>query len=142
VERVLDGRAAGGPLANAVVRFCGGGDAFSANDNRHRVLNWVTSANQSIFAQLAPLVVAHAGQDQAALAILRKAGQEIALIASALDPSQQLPIALCGGLASPLQAYLPEPLKTRAIAPRADAATGALLLLRQQLNAEPAGETI
>jgi glucosamine kinase len=142
VERVLDGRLAGGPLASAIVRFCGGGDSFSASQNRERVLAWVTSANQSIFAQLAPLVVAHADQDEAALAILRKAGQEIAQIASALDPSQQLPIALCGGLAGPLQAYLPEPLKSRAIKPRADAAIGALLLLRQQLAAEPAGATL
>lgn len=141
VERALDGRAAAGPLASAIVRFCGGADEFSNSENRERVMAWVNSANQSIFAQLAPLVVAYAGQDSAALAILRKAGLEIAQIAAALDPSQQLPIALCGGLAVPLQAYLPEPLKTRAIAPRAGAATGALLLLRQQLAAEHAKET-
>ncbi len=142
VERVLDGRAVGGPLASAIVRFCGGGETCSASENRERVVAWANSANQSLFAQLAPLVVAHAGQDEAALVILRKAGNEIAQIAHALDPSQQLPIALCGGLAVPLQAYLPEPLKSRAISPRANAATGALLLLRQQLEAESVGETI
>ncbi len=142
VERALDGRATAGPLARAIVRFCGGADDFSNSQNRERVIAWVNSANQSIFAQLAPLVVAHAGEDQAAQAILRKAGAEIDQIALALDPSQQLPIALCGGLAVPLQAYLPEPLKSRAITPRAGAAAGALLLLRRQLAtaAEPAGE--
>ncbi len=139
---MLDGRAVGGPLASAIVRFCGGGETCSASENRERVVAWANSANQSLFAQLAPLVVAHAGQDEAALVILRKAGNEIAQIAHALDPSQQLPIALCGGLAVPLQAYLPEPLKSRAISPRANAATGALLLLRQQLEAESVGETI
>jgi glucosamine kinase len=146
VERALDGRVAPGSLARAIVRFCGGDDDagadFSSSQNRERMIAWVNSANQSIFAQLAPLVAAHAGQDEAALAILHKAGQEIAQIANALDPSQQLPIALCGGLAAPLQAYLPEPLKSRATAPRAGAATGALLLLRQQLAAESVGETI
>ncbi|WP_335340287.1 BadF/BadG/BcrA/BcrD ATPase family protein [Collimonas fungivorans] len=145
VERALDGRVVPGSLARAIVRFCGGDDAgadFSSSQNRERVIAWVNSANQSIFAQLAPLVVAHAAQDEAAFTILHKAGQEIAQIANALDPSQQLPIALCGGLAAPLQAYLPEPLKSRAITPRADAATGALLLLRQQLATESVGETI
>ncbi|AIY41149.1 N-acetylglucosamine kinase of eukaryotic type [Collimonas arenae] len=140
VERALDGRAEAGPLSKAIISFCGGGDEFSTDQNRQRVIAWVNSANQSIFAQLAPLVVAHAGHDQAAQTILRKAGVEIAEIARALDPTQQLPIALCGGLASPLRAYLPEPLKSRAITPRADAATGALLLLRRQLATELAGE--
>lgn len=138
VERALDGRVSPGPLASAIVRFCGGSDAFSVEQNRERVIAWVNDANQSVIAQLAPLVVAHGEQDPAAATILRKAGVEIDQIAHALDPSGLLPIALCGGLAIPLKAYLPEPLKTRAIAPRADAATGALILLRRQLAAQQA----
>lgn len=142
VERVLDGRAGSGPLASAIIRFCGGGETLCSNDNRDRVLAWVTNANQSIFAQLAPLVAAHGDLDEVARSILLKAGQEIAQIAIALDPSQQLPIALYGGLAEPLNAYLPEPLKTRAIAPQADAAAGALLLLRQQIKARQGRENV
>jgi glucosamine kinase len=136
VERVLDGRSPAGPLASAIMRFCGGGEEFSIAHNRERVIVWVNDANQSIIAQLAPLVVAHGAQDGAAAAILHQAGLEIDQIARALDPSQQLPIALCGGLADPLKAYLPEPLRIRAIAPRANAASGALILLRRQLAAQ------
>ena len=56
------------------------------------------------------------------------------LIALALDPSEQLPIALCGGLAAPLRPYLPAPLLQRVVAPHADAASGALQLIRRHLQ--------
>ncbi|MFC5473778.1 BadF/BadG/BcrA/BcrD ATPase family protein [Paraherbaspirillum soli] len=138
VERVLDGRAEAGPLAHAIIAFCGGAGEHA--DQRDQVLSWIIQANQSIFAQLAPLVVAHAGQDDAARSILQEAGREIEQIAAALDPAQdpanKLPIALCGGLAAPLRPYLPQPLQVRATAPQADAAAGAILLLRRQLKGE------
>ncbi len=124
-QRMLDGRAARSAFGLAIVEFCGGG--------RDSLLDWLAQAKQTQFAMLAPLVVRHADNDPFARELLHKAGNEIAAIAAALDPTASLPLALCGGLAAPLQPYLPPALQARACAPRADAASGALCLLQHQL---------
>lgn len=124
-QRLLDGRAAPGPLGQAVIDACGG----SADSLR----DWLAQARQAQFAALAPLVLRHGGQDDVARAFLLRAGEEIARMATALDPQARLPLALCGGLALPLQPYLPPALQARARAPLADAVDGALRLLQHHL---------
>jgi glucosamine kinase len=121
VQKVLDGRVAGGAFADAVIAQCGG--------NRDAVQIWLAQASQTTFAQLAPLVIAHAGSDDAAFRFMQEAGVEVDRMAAALDPLSQLPIALCGGLASALKPYLAPELLPRIVQPQADSATGALLLL-------------
>lgn len=124
-QQVLDGRAAPGALATAVIAACGG--------ERDAIQVWLATAGQTAYAQLAPLVLQHAAVDRHAHAILSEAGQHVALIAQALDPEGRLPLALCGGLAAPLAPYLPQPLRRRARAPAGDSAAGALQLIRRQL---------
>lgn len=124
-QQVQDGRVAGGALAAAVIGFCGG--------QRHAMQDWLAGANQTTFAQLAPLVLQHAASDASARAIVQEAGHQIALIADALDPTASLPVALCGGLAAPLQPYLPAALLQRVLPARGDSAAGALRLIRRQL---------
>lgn len=126
VQRVLDGRAVSGDFARAVIGKCGGG--------RDGVFAWLARANQTTYAQLAPLVIEHARGDDVAHGIMILAGQEIAQIAVALDPAGRLPIALCGGLAAPMRDYLPESLLARIVAPHADAAAGALQLIHLRLQ--------
>lgn len=129
IQHVLDGRAAGNPFADAVIDFCGG--------DTDGVYAWLAQANQTSYAQLAPLVVEYAGRESFPNAVMREAGQELLKFADALDPSGQLPIAFCGGLSVPLHEYLPKQLQDRVTAPQADAAAGALLLIRQSLKEVP-----
>lgn len=125
-QRVRDGRAAPGALADAVSAACGGdADAIRA---------WVGVANQGAFAKLSSLVVEHGAGDPAARAILDEAGRHVARIALALDPDRGLPLALCGGLAQPLAPHLPAELRERLVPARADAAAGALQLIRHCLD--------
>jgi glucosamine kinase len=151
VQRFLDGRAAAGPLIMDVIAFCVGSANSNSGGNgvlpghndqgqtvRELVLNWLTQANQSLFAQLARLVVKHASDDPAAHEIMTAAGAEIGLMAQALDPSGKLPLALCGGLATSLRPYLPATLQKRTVSPLGDSASGALLMIRQYVEEQPA----
>ncbi|MET3130835.1 glucosamine kinase [Oxalobacteraceae bacterium GrIS 1.11] len=125
-QQAVDGRVGASAFADAVIEACGGGrDAMQA---------WLAAANQTAYAQLARLVLEHAADNLLARAILCEAGAQIALIAQALDPSQQLPIALCGGLAEPLRPYLPPALRERVVAAQGDSAAGALRLIQHHLK--------
>ena len=125
VEKVLDGRAAPGPFADAVIAACGG--------HRDAIQVWLGQATQTAYASLAPLALQHA-HDPAASAILRAAGEEAAAIARALDPSGTLPLALCGGLGAALRDWLPAELSARARAPEGDAAAGALRMIQKDIQ--------
>jgi glucosamine kinase len=129
IEQVIDGRKPASLFAQAVIDACGGG--------RDAIQVWLGQATQTSYAQLAPIVIAHAATDDTARAFLVDAGREVASIAHALDPSGTLPLALCGGLGAPLRAYLPPELLARSLAPRGDAASGALRMIWLHVNQEP-----
>lgn len=126
IQQVIDGRKAGGAFADAVIDACGG--------SRDAIQVWLGQATQTTYASLARLVVGHAQTDEVARSILMDAGREVASIAKALDPSEQLPLALCGGLGEVLRAYLPAELLARVIAAKGDSANGALRLIEQHLK--------
>jgi glucosamine kinase len=126
IQQVLDGRRAGGAFADSVIDACGG--------SRDAIQVWLGQASQTTYASLARLVVAHAPTDEVARAMLMDAGREVASIAKALDPSEQLPLALCGGLGEVLRAYLPAELLSRVTAAKGDSANGALRLIEQHLK--------
>lgn len=126
IEQVIDGRRPSSAFAQAVIDACGGG--------RDAIQVWLGQATQTSYAQLAPIVIAHAATDDAARAFLIDAGGEVASIAHALDPSGTLPLALCGGLGAPLRPYLPAALLARSIAPRGDAASGALRMIELHVH--------
>ncbi len=128
LQRVLDGRAVGNPFASAVLAHCGG--------DRDGVFAWLAQANQTRYAELAPLVIRFAPEVEVARKIMLDAGKEVAIMAKALDPESALPIALCGGLAAPVADYLPADLKERIQMPKADSAVGALILIQQHLQAQ------
>jgi glucosamine kinase len=121
IEKVIDGRAPHSAFAQALIDACGG--------ERNAIQVWIGGATQTAFASLAPLIVAHADTDRTAHAILAEAGREVALMAHALDPDNQLPLALCGGLGAPLRAFLPPDLLARSVAPLGDSASGALRMI-------------
>lgn len=126
IEQVLDGRKPRGAFADAVIDACGG--------SRDAIQVWLGQATQTTYASIARIVIAHAQTDDVARAILVEAGREVEGMAQALDPSGELPLALCGGLGEPLRAYLPAELLARVIAPKGDSANGALRLIEQHLK--------
>jgi len=135
-QHVVDGRASHGALSTATVAFCetDGSVINPGRSERDVVLDWLSQADQAAFARLARLVIAHAGDDAAARAILTQAATELELMAATLDPDRQLPLALCGGLAGALHDYFSPALRQRITPARADAADGALLLVRRALS--------
>jgi glucosamine kinase len=122
-----DGRRAVTPLIRGVMaRFDQDGD---------RLILWANAAGSQQFAELAPVVMtAAAAGDESAIALMTAAGQEIEKIWRALVAKQQqpLPCSLLGGLASPLEPYLGDEMRSHLVPPQADAATGAVLLARQE----------
>jgi glucosamine kinase len=139
-QHVVDGRAPHGALSTATVAFCDADREITnpvinpGRSERDVVLDWLSQADQAAFARLARLVIAHAGDDAAARAILIQAAAELELMAATLDPDSQLPLALCGGLAGALHDYFSPALRQRITPALADAADGALLLARRALT--------
>jgi len=129
IEQVLDGRVAGGDFARAVIAACGGG--------RDAIQVWLGRATQTEYASLARFVVAHGALDPVAGAILEHAGREVASIARALDPSEALPLSLCGGLGDTLRQYLPPATLARCTPPQGDSALGALRMIELHLEESP-----
>lgn len=128
IEQVLDGRREGSAFAQQVIDACGG--------QRNAIQEWLAAANQTSYASLAPIVVAHARSDATAHSFLLAAAAEVASIARALDPSATLPLALCGGLGAALRDYLPPELLARTVTPHGDAASGALRMIAHHILGE------
>lgn len=126
IQQVLDGRAPGSPFADAVTAACGG--------TRDAIQLWLANAGQTGYAQLARLVLQHGDGNDVARAILLEAGRQVELIAHALDAGATLPLALCGGLATPIRGWLPPALLQRVLTPRGDSASGALRLIQTSLK--------
>lgn len=122
-QRALDGRVAADAFSDALLAQAGARD-------RDSLVVWLCAANQTAYASLAPVVLAHRTHPIAA-ALLAQAGIDIARLVNALDPEGGLPVALCGGLGEPLSAYVPVSHRGRLRAPRADSARGALELARR-----------
>jgi glucosamine kinase len=134
-QLALDGRAARGPMTEAVLALCREeAAADDTQDERAALLDWLSLADQAAFARVARPVVANAGGDAAARGLLQAAAAEIALMAETLDPSRRLPLALSGGLAAALQPYLDARLRQRIVPARSDAADGALLLAQRAMQ--------
>jgi len=126
IEQVLDGRVDGGDFAHDVIAACGG--------NRDAIQVWLGKATQTDYAGIARFVVAHGALDPVAGAILEQAGREVASIARALDPSETLPLSLCGGLGDTLRLYLPAETLARCSPPHGDSALGALRMIELHLK--------
>ncbi|GHC17935.1 hypothetical protein GCM10010082_06540 [Kushneria pakistanensis] len=93
--------------------------------------NWLSSADQTRFAALAPAVLRH-GEHPVAQALLHQAGEDIALMYQALDPGARLPLALCGGLARALEGWVPRRLERSLVSPQGSSVEGALWLAGEQ----------
>jgi glucosamine kinase len=123
-QQTLDGRAPSDAFAQALLEKVGAQD-------RDSLIVWLCEANQTAYASLAPIVLAHRTHPFAAR-LLQEAGEEIGKMIAALDPSGSLPVAMCGGLGGPLSEYVPQRYQARLRAPLADSAHGALQLAQRE----------
>lgn len=130
-QQALDGRVPRDAFSDALLAETGAHD-------RDALVQWSCDASQTIYASLAPIVLAHRTHPYAA-ALIAQAGDEIAKMIDALDPHQALPVALCGGLADALAPAVPARHAARLRAPIADSAHGALQLALRMLKAAEAG---
>ncbi|NPT42044.1 ATPase [Paraburkholderia sp. 1N] len=123
-QQALDGRAPNDDLAQALLAHTGAHD-------RDSLVVWLCEANQTAYARLAPIVIAHRTHPFAAR-LLGEAGVDVGKMIAALDPSATLPVALCGGLGAPLREYVPEIYQARLREPLADSAHGGLQLAQRE----------
>ncbi len=123
-QQALDGRVPADDFSQALIEHVGAVD-------RDGLVVWLCDANQTAYASLAPVVVANRAHPFA-VRLLQDAGQEIGKMIAALDPSDSLPVALCGGLGQPLSDYVSAPYRERLRAPLSDSAHGALQLARRE----------
>lgn len=121
-QAAYDGRAATGPLVQAVWRQAGA--------TREDMLGFCAQAGQGGYASLAPLVFEHAENDAAASALLAEAARALDALAAALHPT--LPLALAGSIALRLAPRLSPALQSRRVEPQGEPVTGALWLIQQQ----------
>ncbi|MBP0020916.1 MAG: hypothetical protein J7647_25575 [Cyanobacteria bacterium SBLK] len=123
-----DGRRENSPLIEAIL-------AHFQQDWTQFII-WANQAKSTQFAELAPIVVEQARQETPlAIELMLQAAREIDRIGEALvaKTSRPLPCALLGGLASSLEPWLGEDLRSRLIPPQYDAVQGAILRLRQDV---------
>jgi glucosamine kinase len=123
-QQALDGRVPNDDLAQALLARTGAHD-------RDSLVVWLCEANQTAYARLAPIVIAHRTHPFAAH-LLGQAGVEVGKMIAALDPSGTLPVALCGGLGAPLREYVPLTYQARLREPLADSAHGGLQLAQRE----------
>jgi glucosamine kinase len=123
-QQAVDGRVPLDDFAQALL------DKVGAQD-RDSLVVWLCATNQTGYASLAPLVLAHAAHPFAAR-LLVEAGEEIGKMIAALDATGELPIALCGGLGAPLREYVPQRYQSRLRAPLSDSAHGGLQLAQRE----------
>lgn len=123
-QQALDGRVPHDDLAQALLAHTGAYD-------RDSLVVWLCEANQTTYARLAPIVIAHRTHPFAAR-LLGEAGVDVGKMIAALDPSATLPVALCGGLGAPLRDYVPQIYQARLREPLADSAHGGLQLAQRE----------
>jgi glucosamine kinase len=123
-QQSLDGRAPMDDFARALIAHAGASD-------RDSLIVWLCAANQTAYASLAPVVLAHR-EHPFVTKLLAEAGVDIAKLITALDPSANLPAALSGSLGQPLREWVPEAVRERLRAPLADSTSGALRLAQRE----------
>ena len=123
-QQAADGRVPVDAFAQALLAHAGATDTEG-------LIVWLCEANQTAYATLAPVILAHREHPFAAQ-LLAHAGTEIGKMIAALDPSHTMPVALCGGLAEPLRPCVPSAYQHRLCAPLADSAHGGLRLAQRE----------
>lgn len=127
--RAQDGRHAGSALLTEVMaRF---------NADPFEVVAWMDRATASDYATLAPLVLRHADQgDAAARSIVQGAAEQIDTLVRALLAQGAPRVALLGGLSSAIEPWLSPDVRRTLRPAEGDAVTGAIIHARREAGLE------
>ena len=99
--------------------------------NAHSIVRWMDDARPADYAELAPIVVAHAKRgDAVAVDVLSRAAAHIEAIAGRLDSLGVSRLCLMGGLADSIEPFLSGARRDTLVPPMGDALSGALHLAR------------
>src|SRR5262249_44204942 len=105
----------------------------------HAIVRWTTRASPRDYGSFAPLVVSHAGkQDAVAIELMRRAGGHIDALAARLLSADVRPLALVGGLADAMAQWVSSDTRKHLIQPAGDALDGAVALARVAAESEAA----
>jgi glucosamine kinase len=103
----------------------------------HAIVRWTTRASPRDYGSFAPLVVSHAGkQDAVAIELMRRAGGHIDALAARLLSADVRPLALVGGLADAMAQWVSSDTRKHLIQPAGDALDGAVALARVAAESE------
>jgi len=101
--------------------------------NAHHIVRWMDQARPAGYAELAPIVVAHAQRgDVVAVDVMSRAATYIEAICSRLDTLGVSRLCLMGGLAESIAPFLSHARRNRLAPPMGDALSGALHLARAE----------
>ncbi len=99
------------------------------------MLLWTQQATPADWARIVPEVFSAAQQgDVHGEALVKQTAQDIALMVQPLLQRQPGKLALMGGLAQPIKAWLPADIQDVLVMPQQDALTGALYLAQQHAS--------
>jgi glucosamine kinase len=100
-----------------------------------QLVTWATKARPGDYGTFVPLVFDHAqAGDTTARELLHETAEDICLLVEALIAKGAPNVALVGGLAKPMQPWLPERIRPFLIEPKGDPLDGALILARRGLH--------
>ncbi len=125
--RTLDGRADASAFSATILeRFSNDPAAVAA---------WLDDATATDYAAFAPVVTRFASAgDPAARQLMAQAGAQIAELVEGLLRCGAPRVALVGGLADAVKAYIPAATAQRLVAPQGDALAGGILLAKGKLR--------
>ncbi|KNH33291.1 BadF/BadG/BcrA/BcrD ATPase family protein [Pantoea vagans] len=96
------------------------------------MLLWTRSATPADWARVVPQIFAAADAgDGHAQDLLHQTAADIGLMVRRLTALSSGPVALMGGLATPIQRWLDDDIQARLVTPQGDALSGALILAQQ-----------
>ena len=123
--RTLDDRAESSPFSEELLATFG--------EELAAVSDWAERASATDYATLAPIVLRHASEgDAAARRLMQQAGMQIAELVQSLLAKGAPKVAVTGGLAEALKEYLPPAAKAHLVSPQADAMAGGILLAKRK----------
>jgi glucosamine kinase len=124
-----DGRVDFSPLLQAIME--------KFNNDIWPLVSWACEAKSTQFAEIAPLIIEHVDKkDPWALQLIKQAAHEIDRIYMAMekraqDKTKKLPYSLFGGVTSFIEPWLSEELRSRIVPRQADAAVGAIYMVKK-----------
>lgn len=113
------------------------GDAIMGEfgSQAEQLVTWAATARPGDYGKFVPVVIDHArAGDAVARDLLHETGEDVGLLVEALLAKGAPNVALVGGLAGPLQPWLPERIRPLLVEPKGDPLDGALMLARRRFR--------